>query len=1363
MKKLISAIGIVSLFSWLSATEQDKFYEFTNYNPDAPESNILEADFKNPQGLAKVSTWWHWIHGNVTKEGIDRDLKEMADKGYGSVRIFQINGSIQGPIEFNSPEYYDMFDYAVSVAKGLGLKMGIHNCEGWSMAGGPWITPETSMKELTWKTVSAIGDGKEQTFSIPEPLKKYDYYEDLAVVAWKSLKPSHLKFQKMIETISIATDETKVVSSAPFNHNLFGSEGIKHDTNIAGLVEYLFDGLNEQSCDIRADTTDFNQYGLTIKLTEPLEISSAYLVYTFQHDVTIGFVLEASDDGVNWKKVSDLHMKKIENLFTFPPVKAQYWRFMRYKIEPTRLVLLGHERNHIMRFNEIELIAVGEKSRLKPSIPDSLKKTAQISGHSHVIDFDFNCPPSESINEKDIYIFRNGINPDGTFTWTLPNDGAEYTIARIGCTTTGKVIHPTTKGGAGLESDKFSADVTKHHFNSYAQKMIDAVGDKAPDTFFLVESDSWEADTQNWTHGFDDIFRERNGYEFFKYFPIFTGDAINSGKDTERFLADFRETTSNLVINNFYGQLKKSINENNMVYEAEPHPGSQTYLFNEMDTFRNADIPMHEIWQEPRVPEVIKTSSGYGGYKTCISTANFYGKKFVSCESATSMAGNWSQTPWNIKGTTDSILMQGFNTLVYHSYTHQPDERAPGWQMEPWGIALNRKMTWWNYSTDFFSYINRSQYMLQQGKFGTEILHFFSDEIPQIAPNDLGLAYEYQYDIINGTGVRDYMRVKNGMIVSPGNMQYKVMFVSSKTNYKIETLRKLKELVEAGATISVRKENQFYFSRIGGEKAEQEWNNLFAEIFRDGSKQIVEMGKGKIFIGYGDREVLDKMNILPRIKFELANSAAGSLKWRSREFKDSTSWFYLINSKLETLEGNVSFRVSGKDVFFWYPESGSTIRVPVYEDDGTYTKVMMSLKEAESVFVVFKDKTNPNRAVQVSLDNAERFPKIKALGGIDNTTVAENFTIAFEVSPNRDRPITEASFKSIIGTGWENLIAFPESMHQTMGNDKHSCATLSVGKNSIAVIEHGSHMLSPVLVYNAPIPDKSKVALIYKDNKASLWVNGKMVAQNTESSGRIVHPIPVLEGGSYVGSIKRFAILDSALDENKIEMFIASQPESIRSPKRPLISFDRDGNIQVEFFEEGKVDIKMADGSTKTFEEKSLITPLIVKGPFDVSFDEKWGAPAKATFENLVSWTENKDEGIKNYSGTAIYTKKINVPASTLKSAKRVYLAIDKVCEVAQVKVNGKLVGTMWRPPYEIEITDFIKSGENTLEIGVANTWANRCLYDSSLPKEDRLTWAISMKTHYPSKDDYRDAGYAWKYGLLPSGLIGNLQLIFTK
>jgi len=1342
MKKIITALGIVFLFLGLNAATKDPFYKYTNYNPDAPESNILESDFKDPQGLAKVSAWWHWLNGNVTKEGIDKDLKEMADKGFGSVRIFQIDASIQGPIEFNSPEYYEMFDYSTKLAKDLGLKIGIHNCEGWSMAGGPWITPEMSMKRLTWTSAYTKGDGKEQTFTLKEPLMQRNYYEDIAVVAWKNTKPSKLKFQEMLEEIYPATEES----------------GLEQPPN------YLFDGINGQYRAIFAKqrSHDFVSYGIAMKLKEPVEIRAAYLLYAFQHDITKGLILEASDDGVNYKKVADIEMSGQENYFEFEPVKAKYWRLIRYKQPPTRRVLLGHESNFIMNFKEIELIAVGEKSKLRSSIPEVAKKTAQITDNKPPLKFDRDFPASDSVSEKDIYVFRNGINPDGTFTWTPPNDGAEYTIARIGCTTTGKEVHPTTKGGKGLETDKFSAEATELHFNSYAKKMIDAVGNLSPDTFFLVETDSWEAGCQNWTKDFDKIFKDKTGYEFFKYFPVFAGESIVSGDNTEKFLADFREVASSLVINNFYGKMRECINAQGMLYEAEPHPANEVTFFNEMDTFMQADIPMDEIWQQPREPGVVRASSGYGSHKACTSAAHFYGKKYISCESATSMSGNWAQTPWNIKGTTDTVLMGGFNSIVYHSYTHQPDERAPGWQMEPWGIALNRKMPWWNYSKDFFSYINRTQYMLQQGKFATDILHFFADEIPQSKPKEIALPHEYHYDIINSTGVRDFMRVEDGFIVSPGNMKYKVMFVSPHITFKLESLRKLKELVEAGATISVTKNNQFYFSKIGGEKAEQEWNNLFAEIFKDGSKQIFSLGKGKIFVGHEPMEVLKALDILPRIKFEIADAPSNSIMWQMREFQDSAKWFYLINAKNENLEANVSFRVSGKDVFFWYPESGKTIQAPIYTDDGTYTKVMMSFKELESVFVVFKDKTNPNRVVQVKWDGAERFPNINLTDSVDNTMIYQDFTVAFQVTPKKERDITEASLSGLNMPKNENLIAKPEPMHETMKNNSHSTASISVGTNSIAVFEHGAHMYTPVLVFDGAIPENSKIALIYKDNKASLWLNGKIVAQNDASTGKIVHPIRGIEN-AFKGDIKRFAILDSALDAGQIEAFIKSQPENKIVPKRPLISFDKNGNAQAEFFADGKVDVKFADGKAKTFEERSSIESLYVKGPFNVAFDSKWGAPAKVVFDELASWTEHKDAGIKHYSGVATYTTKVKIPAEKIKSAQRVYLQVDKVYEVAQIKINGKVVGIMWRPPYSIDVTNFVKAGENTIEIGVANTWVNRCVYDATLPKEQRLTWANSMATHYPAAEHKRNEGYLWKHGILPSGLVGDMKFIFTK
>ena len=85
------------------------FYKYTVYNPDLPESKIKFEDFEKPAGMSRVQTWWHWQNGNVTREGIRRDLEEMSKNGYGGAVIFNIAASVRGPLDFNSPEWFDNF------------------------------------------------------------------------------------------------------------------------------------------------------------------------------------------------------------------------------------------------------------------------------------------------------------------------------------------------------------------------------------------------------------------------------------------------------------------------------------------------------------------------------------------------------------------------------------------------------------------------------------------------------------------------------------------------------------------------------------------------------------------------------------------------------------------------------------------------------------------------------------------------------------------------------------------------------------------------------------------------------------------------------------------------------------------------------------------------------------------------------------------------------------------------------------------------------------------------------------------------------------------------------------------------------
>src|SRR5579862_4816783 len=88
----------------------------------------LASGFQSPPPSARPQTWWHWMNGNITKEGITADLEAMQRVGIGGAEIFNAGEGIPaGPVKFNSPEWHEMFSFAVKEANRLGLELCVHN------------------------------------------------------------------------------------------------------------------------------------------------------------------------------------------------------------------------------------------------------------------------------------------------------------------------------------------------------------------------------------------------------------------------------------------------------------------------------------------------------------------------------------------------------------------------------------------------------------------------------------------------------------------------------------------------------------------------------------------------------------------------------------------------------------------------------------------------------------------------------------------------------------------------------------------------------------------------------------------------------------------------------------------------------------------------------------------------------------------------------------------------------------------------------------------------------------------------------------------------------------------------------------
>ena len=225
--------------------------------------------------------------------------------------------------------------------------------------------------------------------------------------------------------------------------------------------------------------------------------------------------------------------------------------------------------------------------------------------------------------------------------------------------------------------------------------------------------------------------------------------------------------------------------------------------------------------------------------------------------------------------------------------------------------------------------------------------------------------------------------------------------------------------------------------------------------------------------------------------------------------------------------------------------------------------------------------------------------------------------------------------------------------------------------------------------------------------------------------------------------------------------------------KKHIVKVENDGNVLVEgndplvsgasliFAQNNHVEI-MKEGNyqfiwnneTTTINAKQIPNDQILDGRWKICFMENplLGNTINTEIDTLRPWTEFSQPAIKCFSGTARYSKTFTLAGRPL-NVGRVYLDLGNVQELATISINGKEVSTCWIAPYRADITDYLKSGENLLELDVTNVWPNRLIADGKLPKEERLTHTTMVKFDSPNADKY----------LRVSGLLGPVKLQFSQ
>lgn len=259
--------------------------------------------------------------------------------------------------------------------------------------------------------------------------------------------------------------------------------------------------------------------------------------------------------------------------------------------------------------------------------------------------------------------------------------------------------------------------------------------------------------------------------------------------------------------------------------------------------------------------------------------------------------------------------------------------------------------------------------------------------------------------------------------------------------------------------------------------------------------------------------------------------------------------------------------------------------------------------------------------------------------------------------------------------------------------------------------------------------------LVYREE------NGQtLIPLNLEPEGSAFVVFQNAKSGRHITAIKK---------DNK-SLF----PDNQFEPKDfPCLDFLlKEGKKSISVYDSGDYEWTWSDGKKENISVKESSKGSELTGAWNVHFDPKWGGPDHYAMNELKSWIKLEEPGIKYYSGTAVYSKSFDLTAKEIKGNQAI-LDLGNVQEMASIKINGKQLQVMWSAPFRYDITNFVKPGENKLEVEVVNMWPNRLIGDAKLPLEQRFTKTNINKFNGPDGEKY----------LRESGLIGPVIFKFVN
>ncbi len=1226
----------------------------------------LAGEFVAPPDTAKpwVNMWWF---DEITPADITQHMEELKAKGVGGVMLIDTSSMPGAP--YMSDKWRVLFRYAVREADRLGLKMGVNVCVGWP-SGGPWITPEnSSWTVLSSKTV--IKGPQRFSTKLVEPNGRGALYADVAVHAYPI--PDETSPPRPLITLPGYPGEWTNLLSGNFNvpWGPGADPWIKVDFGAPHLVDWIWtDGANH-------------------------------------------VVIEASTDGVAYTPVATWDSQpRCESIYRAVPATTARW---------FRVGVSGGVRGFALG-TQAEVDRVVRQNAKRAITHPSNVTGARLADQVSLVRQDLVALPSDRpLRVQDAVDLTAKVSADGTLNWDVPP--GNWNVVRIGRTTTGMSV------GGGLLPDYLSPQASEQNYAQGMKPLIGDAGALVGKTLQYFIEDNVEIDrVYCWTPRLLEEFQQRRGYNPAPYLAAVAGEIVENVTITDRFLADVRRTIADCVADGHYGRWAELAHADGLKVRAEA--GGQHHprlLCNDglMNQGR-VDVPVAEFWvnewwkENQWVPANHHsfsfhhsiTTSGWDeaaqnvNAKQAASAGHLYGKPLVASEAFTTAMRRteWGAAPADLLLYANIAFCEGINTLSIHgSATSGPAAGKPG-KMFPAGTHFNHNITWWNQGApQFLLYLTRCSHMLRQGHFVADVLYYSGDEAPNFVPPkyiDPARGFGYDYDMCNTEILLTRLSVKDGRIVLPDGMSYKVLVLPEQKTMPLEVLEKIKTLVEAGATV-VGPRPERTPGLKGYPQCDEQLRGLAKQLWGDEDNKVVmqrEVGKGRTIRGKTVRDVLQADGIGPDFSFQtegkiqplidaqwIWHAAGGNAPLFKSELvipagskvQSATLWV--------TADNGFEFKVNGTSAC-----RGDNWK-EIYQAD-----LKNLLREG-------------NNTLQVNATN---------IGG--EAGVIAQVTVTFDKGEPVTLTTSDKWLASSDGAAWT-----PVSVVGSYG-----CAPWG---------SPGSFKAPPLLDFIHRSVDGTDIYFV---------ANRRAVALHADCTFRVSGKQPEL--WDQVTGVQR--------DLPQFESKDGSTTVPLEfEPYGAMFVVFRKGVQQPDVATRQRGEANFP-GLSQTQE---LTGPWTIQ--FDPQwFYPTTGLPGEQAkglmvFDKLEDWTKRAEPAVRNFSGTAVYKKVFSMPAPV--AGQRCYLDLGTVKDIAKVRLNGKDLAVLWCSPWRVEITAAAKPGDNTLEIEVVNLWPNRLIGDNALPVAERRTHTgFNIDIVDTSQPIAALVGWLSK-DPLPSGLLGPVTI----